>query len=118
MKPLLAVAACVLWLTAPAIMQSLPVPNSQPNPYDRGQTWGQRPAGRPYGNTSAVHVECGGRRVARERDARWCLDYLDRLAAFVAEHGRFSAHSQHADFVTVVTQARGYYTEVLGTAVG
>jgi hypothetical protein len=71
-----------------------------------------------FAHTGAVHVEVGGRRVARERDARWCLDYLDRLEAFVAEHGRFSAHSQHADFVTVVTQARRYYAGVRATAVG
>ena len=56
--------------------------------------------------------------MARRRDARWCLDHLDRLAAFVAEHGRFSAHSQHADVVTVLTQAREYYERVMAGAVG
>ncbi len=71
-----------------------------------------------FAHTGAVHVEVGGRRVARRRDARWCLDYLDRLAAFVAEHGRFSAHSQHADVVTVLTQAREYYEGVMASAVG
>ena len=71
-----------------------------------------------FAHTSAVHVEVGGRRVARERDARWCLDYLDRLEAFVAEHGRFSSHSQHADLVTVLTQAREYYHGVTRAAVG
>ena len=36
------------------------LPNSQPNPYAAGQSWGQLPAGRPYGNTSAVHVDARG----------------------------------------------------------
>jgi hypothetical protein len=45
-------------------------------------------------------------------------EHLDRPGAFAGEHGRFSSHSQHADLVTVLTQAREYYYGVTGAAVG
>ncbi len=37
-----------------------PVPNSQPNPYGPGVKWGQLPAGRVWGNNSAVDVDAQG----------------------------------------------------------
>ena len=60
MRQSLFVFALMAATAGAAAAQSLPAPNSQPNPYDRGQTWGQLPAGRPYGNTSAVHVDSQG----------------------------------------------------------
>jgi hypothetical protein len=57
-----------------------------------------------------------GRRVAREADARWCLDYLDTLRAFVGEHGQFSAHAQRADLEAVLDEARTFYERVLRSA--
>ena len=54
------VLAGVALMAAPVAPQTLPAPNSQPNPYQSGQSWGQLPAGRPYGNTSAVHVDARG----------------------------------------------------------
>ena len=53
-------AAVVVAASVVAAAQTDPVPNSQPNPYAAGQSWGQLPAGRPYGNTSAVHVDARG----------------------------------------------------------
>jgi sugar lactone lactonase YvrE len=50
----------VALMAAPVATQTTPPPNSQPNPYQSGQSWGQLPAGRPYGNTSAVHVDARG----------------------------------------------------------
>jgi hypothetical protein len=35
-------------------------------------------------HTSPVYVDLGGEPVARQRDARWCLDLLDRLEGAVA----------------------------------
>jgi hypothetical protein len=72
-----------------------------------------------FAHTTAVYVDVDGRRVARERDARWCLEYLDRLQALAAEHGRFSHAGQRKDLVDVLDQARAYYRRVTaGTAVG
>ena len=56
----IAVAAAIVAASVVAAGQGVPVPNSQPNPYGAGQSWGQLPAGRPYGNTSAVHVDARG----------------------------------------------------------
>jgi sugar lactone lactonase YvrE len=56
----IAVAAAVAAASIVTARQAVPVPNSQPNPYTAGQSWGQLPAGRPYGNTSAVHVDARG----------------------------------------------------------
>lgn len=56
---LLALAAGILWTTIPLRSQA-PRPNSQPNSYQAGQSWGELPTGRPYGNTSAVHVDARG----------------------------------------------------------
>src|SRR5690349_6176840 len=60
MRQLLFVFAWIAVAAGAVATQSVPAPNSQPNPYDRGQSWGQLPAGRPYGNTSAVHVDSQG----------------------------------------------------------
>ena len=54
------VLAGVALMAAPVAPQTTPAPNSQPNPYQSGQSWGQLPTGRPYGNTSAVHVDARG----------------------------------------------------------
>ncbi|MEV6492475.1 CehA/McbA family metallohydrolase [Actinoplanes sp. NPDC051633] len=66
-----------------------------------------------FAHTSPVWVDVAGRRVVRERDVRWCLDYLDRLSAFTAEHGRFSTHGQRADLADVIDRARSRYRTLL-----
>ncbi len=60
MRQALFVLGLIVAASGTGATQSIPAPNSQPNPYDRGQSWGERPAGRPYGNTSAVHVDAQG----------------------------------------------------------
>jgi len=60
MRTSVVVAAAVVATSVILAGQAVPVPNSQPNPYAAGQSWGQLPAGRPYGNTSAVHVDARG----------------------------------------------------------
>jgi hypothetical protein len=70
-------------------------------------------------HTSPVYVDVGGRRVARAADARWCLDLLDELERFVAEHGHFDAPTRGAhlgDLVAVIEQARRFYRRVAGSA--
>lgn len=69
-----------------------------------------------FAHTSAVYVDVAGRRVAREADARWCLDYLDTLEAFVGEHGQFSTRGQRADLDAVLDEARTFYRRVLRSA--
>src|SRR5829696_1754775 len=53
-------------------------------------------------HTSAVYVDVGGRRVAREADARWCLGFLDTLEQFVSRHGRFEPATRDAHFGDLV----------------
>ncbi|WP_163507331.1 CehA/McbA family metallohydrolase [Fodinicola acaciae] len=70
-------------------------------------------------HTSPVYVDVGGRRVGRLADARWCLDFLDTLQAFVAEHGNFAPSTRaerFGDLVAVLDDARTYYRSVLRTA--
>ena len=67
-----------------------------------------------FAHTTPVHVEVGGRRVARAEDARWCLAFLDRLEAHLDEHGRFAddptEHArQRADHTEVLDRARAFY---------
>lgn len=70
-------------------------------------------------HTSPVYVDIGGERVARAADAHWCLDFLDTLERFVAEHGHFEPATRPArfgDLVTVLDQARSFYRRVAGSA--
>jgi hypothetical protein len=67
-------------------------------------------------HTTPVYVDVAGRRVARARDARWCLDLLDRLEGFTAEHGRFAHAHQQRDLVAVLDEARAYYRGVLAAS--
>ncbi len=69
-------------------------------------------------HTTPVYVDVAGRRVARTRDARWCLDLLDRLEGFTAEHGHFGQAHQHRDLVAVLDDARAYYRGVLSASIG
>jgi hypothetical protein len=67
-------------------------------------------------HTTPVFVDVAGKRVARAADARWCLDFLDTLQAFVGEHGHFDPETRQdhfGDFVAVLEQARPYYRRVL-----
>jgi hypothetical protein len=60
-----------------------------------------------------------GKRVARAADARWCLDFLDTLEAFVSEHGHFDPATREphlGDFVAVLDEARSFYRRILESA--
>jgi hypothetical protein len=70
-------------------------------------------------HTTPVYVDVAGKRVARAADARWCLEFLDTLEAFVGEHGHFDPATRHAhlgDVVAVVNEARSFYRRVLESA--
>ena len=54
------------FVTSAAHAQTSAPPNTQPNTYQGGQSWGRLPPGRVYGNTSAVHVDA--------RDVVWVAD--------------------------------------------
>jgi hypothetical protein len=69
-----------------------------------------------FAHTSPVYVDVAGRRVSRVQAARWCLDWLDTLEAFAAEHGRFDPprrDQQFGDLVAVLDQARAVYRNIL-----
>jgi hypothetical protein len=70
-------------------------------------------------HTSPVYVDVAGRRVAREADARWCLEFLDTLERFAGEHGHFDPATRDAhfgDLVAVLEEARSFYRRVAGAA--
>ncbi|HYJ76894.1 MAG TPA: CehA/McbA family metallohydrolase, partial [Kineosporiaceae bacterium] len=72
-----------------------------------------------FAHTSPVHVEVGGRRVARAASARWCLRMLDGVQQLAAEQGRFDPEHrerQLGDLTAVLDRAREFYDEVLRTA--
>ena len=94
-----------------------------------GPTWIAAIArGRPHANTldqsvlahtTPVYVDVAGKRVARAADARWCLDFLDTLEAFVSEHGHFDPATREphlGDFVAVLDEARSFYRRILEPA--
>jgi hypothetical protein len=66
-----------------------------------------------------VYVDVAGRRVAREADARWCLEFLDALERLAGEHGRFDPATRDAhlgDLVAVLDEARSFYRRVAEVA--
>ena len=70
--------------------QTSAVPNSQPNPYRRIESWGRLPAGRPYGNTSAVHVDARGTVwVADKCASTTCIGRSEDPVLAFDEDGRF-----------------------------
>jgi sugar lactone lactonase YvrE len=67
--------AAAILSAAESSAQEDPVPNSQPNPYSSGVTWGQLPLGRVWGNTSAIDVDAQGHVwVADKCGALLCTD--------------------------------------------
>jgi hypothetical protein len=62
-----------------------------------------------FAHTSPVWVEVGGRPVRRPASARWLLDWLDRFAALLREHGRFADDGQRDQVLAVVERARPFY---------
>jgi hypothetical protein len=69
-----------------------------------------------FAHTSPVWVEVGGRPVRRPASARWLLDWLDRLEALLAGHGRFADDGQRAELAAVVGRARAVYRAIAGAA--
>ncbi|MFB9477493.1 CehA/McbA family metallohydrolase [Nonomuraea salmonea] len=63
-----------------------------------------------YAHTSPVHLDVGGRPVAREADVRWCLAWLDRLAGLVRRFGVFDSPAQLDDHLRLYDRARAVYT--------
>jgi sugar lactone lactonase YvrE len=59
-RRVLATAAMLIVSSAAARGQTTPAPNSQPNPYVNVAKWGQLPAGRVWGNNSAIDVDAQG----------------------------------------------------------
>ena len=52
--------SAIVALSAVGHAQTVPAPNSQPNPYPNIAKFGQLPAGRVYGNPSAIDVDAQG----------------------------------------------------------
>jgi hypothetical protein len=71
----------------------------EPDPLSMGEA--------AYAHTSPVRVLVGGCRVARPDDVAWCLEWLDRLRIFVAQHGRgIQPHLADVDEVIDAAAAR------------
>ncbi|WP_090936865.1 CehA/McbA family metallohydrolase [Nonomuraea jiangxiensis] len=62
-----------------------------------------------YALTSPVYVDVHGRRVARQEDVRWCLEWLDLLEDLIRQHGRLAGPYQFGDHMSLLEQARAVY---------
>jgi hypothetical protein len=60
-----------------------------------------------YAHTSPVNLVVAGQRVRRADDVEWCLLWLERLRAFVTEHGR-GVHEHLAAFDAEIDTARSW----------
>jgi sugar lactone lactonase YvrE len=60
MMRFLSLAAAIASFLACAKAQTIPIPNSQPNPYGPGESWGHKPGGKPYGSLGACKVDSHG----------------------------------------------------------
>ncbi|TYK42724.1 CehA/McbA family metallohydrolase [Actinomadura decatromicini] len=69
-----------------------------------------------FAHTSPVHLRVAGRRVAREADLRWCLDYLDRLGDLLRRAARLETPEQLAAHLDLLDAARAVYTGRLAGA--
>jgi hypothetical protein len=70
-------------------------------------------------HTSPIYADVAGRRVARARDARWCLQLLDTLERFIGEHAHLdpATRTSHlGDLVAVLDKARSFYRGVADAA--
>lgn len=56
-----------------------------------------------YAHTSPVLILVEGQPIARAEDVLWCIEWLDRLRAFIALHGR-GVH-EHLDEVNAIIDA-------------
>jgi hypothetical protein len=66
-----------------------------------------------------VFVDVDGTRVARRRDAEWCLGVVDGLERLLAEHGRFRPEDRDrrlAAYAELLEDGRRYYREVRARA--
>jgi sugar lactone lactonase YvrE len=50
-------------IAAAALTAADPIPNSQPDPYSLGMSWGKLPEGRMWGSTSAVDIDRDGKSI-------------------------------------------------------
>ena len=60
MKTFLSMAAGIALMAASAGAQTNAVPNSQPNPYGPGESWGHKADGKPYSSLGACVVDSKG----------------------------------------------------------
>jgi hypothetical protein len=74
--------------------------------------------GPAYAHTSPVYVDMDGRRVARESDARWCLDWLDRLQHLVERYGRYHSATHQAEVLATISKARAFYCSIARCGAG
>jgi sugar lactone lactonase YvrE len=95
-------------LTSVVHAQTGAPPNSQPNPYQKIQSWGRLPAGRVYGNTSAIHVDskdvlwiadkCGGTTCAGRPEAPiMAFDAAGALLKSLGSGLLVAAHGMYVD---------------------
>lgn len=70
-------------------------------------------------HTTPVYVDVDGERVARARDADWCLALIDGVARLITEHGVFRPEHRErrlADYADLLDAGRRYYREVRARA--
>ena len=68
-------------------------------------------------HSTPVHIECDGQRFSNAADARWCLQWLDRLESFSVRYGTFGDSQQREDLRSVIDRARTYYRALVASPI-
>jgi hypothetical protein len=67
------------------------------------------PPGDVYAHTSPVYVSVAGARQASPADARYFVEWIDRLIAQVERSGRYPSEAERDGIVAIFRQAQDYY---------
>ena len=69
-----------------------------------------------FAHTSPVYVLLGGQRIASASDARFHIDWIERLIARIQERGKFSTPERKQEVIELCRRAIDVYREVERTA--
>ena len=64
-----------------------------------------------FGHTSPVYVLVGGAPVRSPQDARFWIDWIDKLIARVEQRGQFATPARKQEVVNLFLKAKGVYVE-------
>ncbi len=65
-----------------------------------------------YAHTSPVYCLVGGRKIGQPEDARFFMEWIDKLMASVEKRGRYANEDQKGEVLALFRKAREYYEGV------